>query len=125
MKTMKRPSAMVDGKAMTAMKASKPKGKAKPKPTQAMEAIKKKPAKQDNAKPPPVLIFHESFPIDSSLVDAPTVQQKELLRRVGIALSKYNATGYYKDATLDQAHLVGALLDSGITLSLDRFSFCA
>ena len=143
MKTMKRPSAMVDGKAMKAMKVAEPKEKARPTAMQAMKAmkaiktIKKKPAKQRA----PQTVFLEPFPIDSSLVDAPEPQQKELLRRIGIALSKYNQMEFHKDSKqhglqfhqiafskynkMDSAALVGALLDSGITLALDRFSFSA
>ena len=135
MKTMKRPSAMVDGKAMKAMKVAKPEEKARPTAMQAMKAmkaikaIKKKPAKQRAPQARSTTrtrtVFLEPFPIDSSLVDAPEPQQKELLRRIGIALSKYNQTDFHNDSKLDSAALVGALLDSGITLSLDRFSFSA
>ena len=128
-----KPTAMQAMKAMKAMKASKPTEKA----MKAMKAMKagKKTMKAEKAMKAmkaamngesnegnknELILFDKVYPS--------TTQQTELLRRVGVALSKVKelrniAIG--PQDVRDSLILVGALLDSGVTISMDRYSFCS
>ena len=117
--------------ATKAMKATRvPKIKKSMKARKAMKAMKAKKPK------PKQTYLYDPFLFDNALADGPSAEAKELLRRVGVALDKFmnklhdrvrvrinrksppQGHGYPDDQLL-----TGALLDSGITLSLDRYSF--
>jgi hypothetical protein len=88
-----------------AMKAKPNAMKAKPK---AMKAMKVKPT-------------FCPFLFDSALVDGPVFQQEEMIRRVQVALSKMRDTPWLGPGN-ESLILVGALLETGVALSLNRYS---
>ena len=109
-------------KAMKAMKASKPKAMKK-RQQKAMKKMKKGDEGAMKAmKPRPAQ--NTSFIFDDSLRNGPEIEQKVLCARVRRALdvAKYRE-GWATEMGFDpEAMMIGALLDSGVSLSLTHLT---